>query len=108
MDYDGVHCGAGHKPGTRLGIGCGCVVVVTRVPRQKLSEREVAVQIDYTNWKGERAIRTIIPHYVVFDSNEWHPKPQWLLVALDVERDEVRAFAQDNIHSWVNRPLPPV
>lgn len=72
------------------------------------ARRERAVQIDYTNWQGQRAIRTIIPKYIVFDSNQYHPKPQWLVMAIDVESGTVRSFAQENIHAWVNRPLPPV
>lgn len=58
------------------------------------------VLIDYTNWKGERGFRKIVPDRVYFGSNEWHTKDQWLLEALDVERNATRTFAMNDIHSW--------
>lgn len=60
------------------------------------------VEIDYTNWKGERKKRTILPRPggVVFEGNKFHPKPQWILYAMDVEKKEERGFAMENIHSW--------
>jgi hypothetical protein len=62
------------------------------------------VVIDYTNWRGERAERRIRPICIHFESNEWHPEPQWLLHAecLDRMTDviSVRTFALANIHAW--------
>lgn len=58
------------------------------------------VIIDYTNWRGEREFRRIRPLCIVFENNEWHPDTQWLLKAIDVERDVERTFALANIHSW--------
>lgn len=58
--------------------------------------------IDYTNWRGERALRVIRPLSIYWGSNQWHPEKQWLLDAIvekDGERD-VRAFAMKDIHSW--------
>jgi predicted DNA-binding transcriptional regulator YafY len=59
------------------------------------------VRIDYTNWRGERSIRTVVPIDIVFESNEFHPNPQWLLLAMDVDKNVVRKFAMADIHSWV-------
>ena len=64
-----------------------------------LSDR-VSVIIDYTNWRGERRKRTIIPMAVYWSKNEYHPEPQWLLRALDWEKREIRDFAMTGIHSW--------
>jgi hypothetical protein len=67
------------------------------------------VQIDYTNWKGERAKRRIIPKQFWFGSNEWHPEPQWLLDAYDTEKEVSRTFAMNGIHGWfpfIPGPLP--
>lgn len=58
------------------------------------------VSIDYTNWRGQRRWRQVIPFCVTFDSNEWHPSQQWLLEALDVETNEMRTFAMQHIHEW--------
>jgi len=58
------------------------------------------VVIDYTNWRGERALRRIRPLRIVFANNEWHPETQWLLEALDVDKGEERAFALISVHCW--------
>lgn len=60
-----------------------------------------AVVIDYTNHRGERAERTIVPRVVWFGMTRWHPDiPQWLLDAIDVDKQEDRTFAMKDIHSW--------
>jgi predicted DNA-binding transcriptional regulator YafY len=59
-----------------------------------------AVEVDYTNWKGERRMRRIRPNGLHFGSVEWHPEPQWLLHALDLDSGKNRYFAMQNIHSW--------
>jgi hypothetical protein len=46
----------------------------------------------YTNWRGETAVRTITPKSIRFGATEWHPEPQWLLLADDAEKGE-REFA---------------
>ena len=51
------------------------------------------VTLTYTNWKGETAQRRIIPHRIWWGSTEWHPEPQWLLTALDVDKQADRDFA---------------
>lgn len=62
------------------------------------------VEIDYTNWRGERAKRHIIPYRVEWSRNEWHPEHQWLLIAFDVRKRESRSFAMANIHAWTPAP----
>jgi hypothetical protein len=49
--------------------------------------------IIYTNWRGETAERSIVPIRPWFGSTEWHPEPQWLLTAFDVEKQAARDFA---------------
>jgi len=58
------------------------------------------VIIDYTNYKGERGTRVIRPNQIFFGQNEWHPDPQWLLTAYDLEKDALRVFAVGDIHKW--------
>lgn len=58
-----------------------------------LSRSGEAVALTYTNWRGETATRTLRPMFVWFGSTEWHPEPQWLLKALDVEKNAERDFA---------------
>lgn len=51
------------------------------------------VTLTYTNYRGETALRTILPKSIRYGSTEWHPEPQWLLLALDVEKNADREFA---------------
>ena len=61
------------------------------------------VVIDYTNWRGKRGLRRIIPIRVSFENNEYHPDTQWLLEAVDLNDADhkIKTFAMANIHSWV-------
>lgn len=65
-----------------------------------MSDRKYFVQIDYTNYRGERSIRIIRPLRIIFENNEWHPDTQWLLEAEDGEKLAIRMFAIKDIHSW--------
>lgn len=58
------------------------------------------VSIDYTNYRGERSIRTIRPDRIWFGENEYHKPAQWLLDANDIEKGAARTFALSDIHSW--------
>ena len=64
------------------------------------------VAIDYTNYRGERSVRVVIPVEGGnrFGSTEFHPEPQWLLEAHDVEKNALRTFAMRDIHSFT--PVP--
>lgn len=81
IPHDGWTCflGEGHK-----GSCCG-------VP---------SVAIRYRNWRGEVATRRIAPTGVRWGSNEWHPEPQWLLDAIDVDKGEPRTFALAGVLAW--------
>lgn len=63
------------------------------------------VRIVYTNYRRQTAVRSIIPERVWFGSTEWHPEPQWLLDALDVEKGERRSFAMADIRCWFSDPV---
>lgn len=58
------------------------------------------IKILYTNWRGETAIRTIVPKEIVFSSNKWHTEEQWMLLAFDMEKQAERSFACKDIHHW--------
>ena len=58
------------------------------------------VTIDYTNHRGERRDRRIVPRRLWFGESPWHPGKQWLLDAWDVEAEAMRTFAVAAIHSW--------
>jgi hypothetical protein len=61
---------------------------------------EQTVTIEYTNWRGEKGMRKILPEKIYFGSTEWHKEPQWLLRALDLEKNASRDFAIKDICSW--------
>ena len=62
-----------------------------------------AVEIVYVNWRGEQSVRSIVPMHVHFGTSPWHPEPQWLLHAQDLDKNDVRDFAVKDIKSW--RPV---
>lgn len=66
-----------------------------------MSSRIRIISIDYTNWQGERRIRKIEPIQIYFGSNKFHPKDQWLLEALDIQKNENRTFALNMIHEFL-------
>jgi len=59
-----------------------------------------AVNILYTNYQRETAIRKIVPKRIWFGKTEWHPEEQWLLDALDLEKNADRGFAMKDIKAW--------
>jgi hypothetical protein len=72
------------------------------------------VTIDYTNWKGSRRVRTILPLELRFmELLPWHPEPCWLIYALDLEdvaqpvditKAPAKHFALSGIHHWEGCP----
>lgn len=58
------------------------------------------IRILYKNYKGEIAWRSILPKKIWFGVTEWHPEPQWLLDAEDLERHVQRSFALKDIQQW--------
>mgnify|MGYP000753318233 CR=1 FL=1 len=60
------------------------------------------VEIDYTNWRGVRGLRRIrpIPETLRFTSTEYHMAPQWIIDAMDLDKNELRNFAMADVHSW--------
>lgn len=58
------------------------------------------VTITYTNYRGETGKRTIEPIKIWFGATKWHPEPQWLLDAIDIDKQAERSFALKDITSW--------
>jgi predicted DNA-binding transcriptional regulator YafY len=51
------------------------------------------VTMTYTNYRGERANRLVLPERVWFGATDWHPAHQWLMDAYDFDRKGLRSFA---------------
>ena len=58
------------------------------------------VTFTYRNYRGEVSTRTVIPIHIAWGANEWHPEQQWLLYALDTEKNAPRFFAMKDIKDW--------
>jgi predicted DNA-binding transcriptional regulator YafY len=65
-----------------------------------MKTEDCIVVIDYTNYRGERRERRVHPSSITFSCTEFHPENQWLLTALDLEKNEMRVFAMKDVHSW--------
>jgi predicted DNA-binding transcriptional regulator YafY len=63
-------------------------------------QKSEMVSIVYTNYRGETAVRQIIPIKIWFGKTDWHPEEQWLLDAYDLEKGADRSFAMKDIRSW--------
>ena len=51
------------------------------------------VTIRYRNYKGETAWRRIVPQRIWFGSTRWHPESQWIMEAIDLDKNSLRSFA---------------
>ena len=60
---------------------------------QPLTGEMTKITMIYRNYRGEVGRRTIIPLAIWFGHTEFHPDPQWLLTAFDVEKKAQRDFA---------------
>ena len=61
---------------------------------------KVVINIRYTNYRGETAVRQIVPVRIRFGASEWHPGEQWLMDAYDIDRQAERSFALADIRDW--------
>ena len=62
-----------------------------------MPEIKEALEFTYRNWRGEISRRRVVPITVRWDSTEWHPEPQWLLQAYDLDRTAIRDFAMKDM-----------
>jgi len=64
-----------------------------------MSESQI-VEFLYTNYRGETSVRKVLPIKIWFGKTDWHPEPQWLMDATDIEKNELRNFAIKDIKEW--------
>ena len=57
------------------------------------------IEIDYTNWKGERSKRIIIPKWIKYESDNKYHGSCFVLTAFDKEKKEYRSFKLNDIHN---------
>jgi predicted DNA-binding transcriptional regulator YafY len=68
---------------------------MTTATGSQTAQREIRIR--YRNWRGETSVRRILPGHIWFGANEWHNQNQWLLDAIDLDRNEPRSFAVKDI-----------
>lgn len=61
---------------------------------------KAVIKIRYTNYRGETAVRRIVPIQIRFAASKWHPDEQWLMDAYDIDRQAERSFALVDIREW--------
>ncbi len=47
----------------------------------------------YTDHRGSRSTRRVLPDRIWFGRTDWYDEPQWLMDAYDVDRHALRSFA---------------
>lgn len=64
----------------------------------EILQPNTVITFNYTNWKGEYSSnRRMMISEFVFGATEWHREPQFLLTGLDLDKNEIRAFAVKNM-----------
>jgi|LakMenEpi03Aug12_release.lakeMendotaPanAssembly.Ray.scaffolds.fasta_scaffold55650_2 hypothetical protein len=51
----------------------------------------------YKNYRGEVSECRVLTEQLYFGSNEYHPEPQWLLEAYNIDREVTRTYALKDI-----------
>ena len=70
------------------------------IPVIGVTELGHPINVRYTNYRGETAVRSIVPIRFFWGSNEYHKEEQWLVEVFDVERHAMRIYALKDIAEW--------
>ena len=62
---------------------------------------DVAIKVEYKNWKGEVGIRTIFPLDIFHGSTDYHKEEQWLLKVWDLDKNEHRTYTLKDVQRWL-------
>ena len=60
---------------------------------------------EYKNWEGVTAVRHVIPIKLWYGHTEFHKKDQWLLKALDVDKNAERDFSVIDIIRFIKEEV---
>ncbi len=63
-----------------------------------MAEKEIWIR--YCNHRGEIAWRHVMPIWLEFSDTPWHPGPQWIMHAKDLDKNAERSFAMVGILEW--------
>jgi hypothetical protein len=73
------------------------ILVREAIEQAKGAQHTEPLAFTYRNWRGEVGERKVIPRYVHHGATEWHPEPQYLLRAFDLDKQADRDFAVKDI-----------
>lgn len=59
-----------------------------------------SIKVQYTNWRGETTMRTIVPIELYWGKTKWHNEAQWLLKVWDIDRNDYREYAFKDIKKF--------
>jgi hypothetical protein len=63
------------------------------------------IRVTYTNWRGETRERHILPRKLWYGPTKWHPEPQYILEAEDLDDfGYVKDFAMSGFANWPGSP----
>ena len=60
----------------------------------------MAIEVEYTNYRGIKAVRRVEPRRMWFGATDYHPEPQWLMDVFDLDRGAIRTFAMRDINRF--------
>ncbi len=66
----------------------------------KIWKKKESNNFIYKLERRNKKYRNIIPMSVEFKATQWHPEEQWILNAMDVDKNAQRAFAIKDIKEW--------
>lgn len=55
------------------------------------------LRFGYTNHRGEYSLRRVVPEYIWFGITEYHLEEQWLMRAFDIDKEDYRDFAIEDM-----------
>ena len=55
------------------------------------------LSFEYINWKGEKGVRNVKPIKIWYGKTKFHKSKQWLLKAVDVDKNAERDFALKDV-----------
>ncbi len=64
---------------------------------KKIKTQPGTMVFKYKIWENKIGIRAVEPIKIWFGKTKWHPKNQWFLKALDIEKNEERDFALKDV-----------
>lgn len=68
--------------------------------RERGHDDSQAVRFEYSNHRGERGQRHVVPLRIWYGTDQWHPEPGWRLQGFDLDRQAERSFNVAFIVGW--------